>query len=103
MKKAKTPEHAEKLEQIPNIGPAIAEDLKLIGIHLPLDLKNKDPFELYLKLCHKTQKYHDPCVLDTMMSAVYFMNGKGSKTWWHFTKERKKKFHEIFEKVKRYK
>ncbi|MGE3319488.1 MAG: helix-hairpin-helix domain-containing protein [Candidatus Berkiella sp.] len=51
---------------------------------------NPNAIKLYEKLCRKASQKHDPCVLDVFMSAIYFMNGKGSKPWWHFTEERKK-------------
>ena len=103
MKKALIPTQANYFEQIPNIGKAIANDFKLIGIKKPADLRNKDPYQLYISLCEKTKSYHDPCVLDTFISAVYFMNGKGAKSWWTFTAGRKKKFQLVNDKVKKWK
>ncbi|HSH95895.1 MAG TPA: helix-hairpin-helix domain-containing protein, partial [Roseimicrobium sp.] len=32
---------------------------------------------------------HDPCMLDTFIAAVRFMDGGPKKPWWAFTKERK--------------
>ena len=89
MKKATLPRNASHLEEIPNVGPRIAQDLHLLAIKKPSDLKSKDPYKLYIQLCELTKAYHDPCVLDTFMAAVYFMNGEGSKPWWHFTEIRK--------------
>jgi len=78
-----------RLEALPNIGKSIANDLRLIGIDHPKKLIGKDPFELYEKLCTKTGKRQDPCVLDVFMSVVHFMNGGDPLPWWHFTKKRK--------------
>jgi len=78
------------LEQIPNIGPAIAEDLRLIGILSPQDLLGKDPYALYDDLCDTTGVRHDPCVIDVFIAAVRFMAGKPSKPWWKYTPERKR-------------
>ena len=103
MKKAITPEEVEHFEEIPNIGEAMAEDLRSIGIKNPQELKNQNPYELYLKLCRKTKTYQDPCVLDVFLSAVYFMKGKGTKMWWEFTSERKKNFHIVAEEIARLK
>ncbi|MBI3299219.1 MAG: helix-hairpin-helix domain-containing protein [Elusimicrobia bacterium] len=89
MKKVTRPQDALELQQVPNIGPSIAEDLRGIGIKAPKDLKGKDPLALYERLNHATQAVHDPCVLDTLMSAVAFMDGKGAKPWWDFTPKRK--------------
>lgn len=90
--KAKRANEATKLEEIPNIGPRIAQDLRKIGIKVPRDLAGKDGIDLYLKLIKVTGQRHDPCVADTFMAAVDFMNGGKVKTWWQFTKKRKEIF-----------
>ena len=90
--KAKTSKTAEKLEQIPNVGPRIADDFRLLGIRTPNELKGQDPLKLYESLNRKTGVRHDPCVLDTFMAAVDFMNGGSVKPWWNFTAKRKKQF-----------
>ena len=95
MKKATSIKTAIHLEQVPNIGPRIASDLRLLGIKEPADLKTQDPYKLYVQLCEKTKTYKDPCVLDVFMSAVYFAEGKKAKPWWDFTEERKKNFHKV--------
>jgi alpha-glucosidase (family GH31 glycosyl hydrolase) len=90
MKKASTSSEVTHFEQIPNIGPRIADDFKLLGIRKPADLADRDAFDLYQKLCKKTGHRHDPCVLDTFMAAVDFMNGAAAKSWWSYTAERKR-------------
>jgi len=77
------------LEALPNIGKAMAADLRRIGIDHPKKLVGKDPFEMYRELCGKTGTRHDPCVIDVFMAAVNFMEGGESRPWWEFTKERK--------------
>jgi Pathogenicity locus len=77
------------LEDLPNIGPAIAADLRLIGIHMPHELKGRDAFVLYQKLNAATGTRHDPCVLDTFMAAVDFMSGAKAAPWWAYTTQRK--------------
>jgi pathogenicity locus Cdd1 protein len=79
----------ERLEQIPNIGPSLAEDLRLIGIDRPEKLPGKDPYRLYDRLCRATGVRQDPCVLDTFIAAVRFMEGAPPHPWWHYTAERK--------------
>ncbi len=79
-----------ELEKLPNIGKAIAKDLRLIGIDHPGKLIGKDAFALYQELCARTGKKYDPCVIDVFMSAVCFMEGGDSLPWWSFTQERKK-------------
>lgn len=78
------------LTDLPNIGPASAADLKLLGIHEPMQLVGKNPFALYEKLCALTGVRHDPCVIDVFMSVVAFMDGEEAKPWWKFTGERKR-------------
>jgi hypothetical protein len=88
--KAKKASEAKSLEEIPNIGKSIANDLRDIGITRPDQLKSKDGLKLYDKLNKTTGIRHDPCVADTFMAAVAFMNGGKSQPWWNFTKQRKK-------------
>lgn len=73
--KAKTAKDAVRLDQIPNIGKAMVQDFRLLGITKPADLKGKDGIALYKKLNKLTRQTHDPCVADTFMAAVDFMNG----------------------------
>jgi hypothetical protein len=89
MVKAKKAEEASRLEQIPNVGRAVAEDLQRIGITRPEQLKGKDGLTLYRKLNKATGVRHDPCMADTLMAAVDFMNGGKAKPWWQFTAKRK--------------
>ena len=92
MKKAKRASEADWFEEIPNVGTQVAKDLKFIGLKTPRDLKGKNPYKLYGDLCRKSGTRQDPCVLDTFMAAVDFMNGGRPKPWWAFTAERKKRF-----------
>lgn len=87
--KAASAAECRSLEQLPNIGPALAADLRLIGIQTPAELRGKDPFVLYQKLCAATGQRQDPCVLDTFMAAIGFMNGAAPAPWWHYTPRRK--------------
>ena len=93
--KASTPEACERLEQLPNIGPSLAADLRLIGIRKPADLRGKDPFVLYQKLCAATGQRQDPCVLDTFMAATDFMRGAPAAPWWAYTAQRKALFGQV--------
>ena len=77
------------LEQIPNVGPAIAAKMRLIAISSPQDLVGKDPYTMYDDLCEITGINHDPCLLDVFISAVWFMEGKPAKPWWKYTPKRK--------------
>jgi hypothetical protein len=87
--KARNPQQCESLEQLPNIGPSLAADLRLIGIQSPRELKGRDAFVLYQTLAAATGTRQDPCVLDTFMAAVDFMNGADAAPWWAYTAQRK--------------
>jgi hypothetical protein len=88
--KALCAEDCRSLAQIPNIGPAMVADFQLLGISAPAQLQGQDPYALYARLCQLTQARHDPCVLDTFMAAVDFMEGAPPRPWWHYTADRKK-------------
>ena len=83
---------ATVLEAIPNVGASIARDLRSIGIKQPQDLVGRNPHSLYQALCDRTRTRQDPCVLETFISAVRFMEGAPARPWWSYTAERKKKF-----------
>jgi hypothetical protein len=83
-------ETVSKLTDLPSIGKAMAEDLRLIGINKPEDLIGKEPFTMFEMLCLKTGVRHDPCVIDSFMSIVHFMECGESIPWWLFSKERKR-------------
>ena len=78
------------LEQLPNVGPAVAADFRLLGLARPNDLLGRDPYALYDELCRRTGRRHDPCLLDTFIAAVRFMGGEPARPWWAYTAERKR-------------
>ena len=79
-----------RLEDIPNIGPAIAADLRQLGITTPAELLGRDPYAMYDDLCRITGQRHDLCLLDTFIAAVRYMAGDPKKPWWKYTAERKR-------------
>ena len=79
-----------RLVDIPNVGPAIAADLRQLGITQPADLLGRDPYEMYDDLCRITGQRHDFCLLDTFIAAVRYMAGEPKKPWWKYTAERKR-------------
>ena len=78
------------LEDLPNVGPAIAADFVRLGIRTPRELVGRDPYALYDELNRVTGACHDPCLLDTFIAAVRFMDGAPAKPWWKYTAERKR-------------
>lgn len=83
-------ETVSKLEHLPNISKKMASYLEIIDIKSPRSLIGKNAFDLYNKLCEKTGKQLDPCVIDVFMSVIDFMEGGEASAWWKFTSERKK-------------
>jgi len=59
------------LQEIPGVGPSIAQDLVNLGIEAIPDLRGRDPQELYDRLC-VLQGQQDRCVLYTFRCAVYY-------------------------------
>lgn len=80
----------QQLTDLPNVGGAVAKDLNDIGIERPEQLIGRDPRQLFEQLCDATGQRHDPCMLDTLMSIVSFMDGGRALPWWSFTAERKR-------------
>ena len=87
--KARTAEECTALQQLPNVGPAMAADLRLLGIETPAQLRGRDGLQLYQRLCALTGQRHDPCVLDTLLAVVDFMHGAPPAPWWAYTARRK--------------
>ena len=88
--KAATAGDCQQLEQLPNIGPAMAADLRALGIAHPCELASRDAFVLYQALCASSGKRQDPCVLDTLMAATDFRRGAAPAPWWAYTAQRKR-------------
>lgn len=93
--KAKTAREVKKFQDIPNVGPAMARDFALLKIKNPEELKKQDAYKLYLKMCKVSGVRQDPCVLDTYMAVVDFMNGAPAKPWFYYTKSRKQQYPNI--------
>lgn len=93
--KAKSADKVKRFQDIPNVGPAMERDFLLLGLSKPADLKNKDPLKLYKEMCLVSGTRQDPCVLDTYMAVIDFMNGASTKSWWSYTKARKEKYPNI--------
>jgi hypothetical protein len=93
--KAKSAREVTKFTDIPNVGPAVAADFVVLGLIQPTELVGKDALSLYKKLCKVTGVRHDPCVLDTFMAVVDFMNGAPARPWFAYTSQRKKLYSTI--------
>ncbi len=65
--KATPAEQCRTLEHIPNIGPALAADLRRLGLNSPASLIGQDPYALYERLSRLVGQRQDPCVLDNRL------------------------------------
>lgn len=79
----------KELQKLPNVGPATAGDLVLLGVRGVDDLRTRSADDLYEELCIKTGQRQDPCVWDTFASIVHFAQTGERKKWWDFTEIRK--------------
>ena len=82
-----------ELEEIPNIGPAVARKLERLGIARVEDLRGGDGEALFERLCALDARRHDPCLLDTFVAAVDYANGAPARPWWEYSRERKARAH----------
>lgn len=63
-------EAVKDLQSLPNVGPAIAERLYLIGIKTAKRMKQSNPERIYEKLKKKEGGKLDKCVLYVLKGAV---------------------------------
>jgi hypothetical protein len=87
----KSRESVVRFEQIPNVGPRIAADFRRLRVEHPHHLAGQDPYALYDRLNVLTRTRQDPCVLDTFIAAVRYMEGAPKRPWWKCTPERKRR------------
>ena len=80
---------AARLEELPNVGPAVAAKLRTIGIRQPSDLTGCDPYALFEELRVRAGRRPDPCLLDVLIAVTRFMSGEPPRPWWSYTAERK--------------
>ena len=90
-----SPERLQRLSDLPNAGPAMAQNLELLGIAAPGDLVGQDPLTLYQNLCELRGARQDPCVLDVFLSITRFLAGEEPHPWWAFTAERKQRYPDL--------
>ena len=79
------------LQEIPGVGPSIAEDLASLGINKVSDLEHKDPESLYEQLMAHQAQYIDRCMLYVFRCAVYYAEGgrqPAKLLWWNWKDEK---------------
>ncbi|MEU5881088.1 helix-hairpin-helix domain-containing protein [Spirillospora sp. NPDC047279] len=80
----------EELTALVNVGPAVARRFGRIGITSVGELAGRDAVEVFEEMCAADGVRHDPCLLDTVMSAVDQADGLPARPWWDYTGERKR-------------
>jgi hypothetical protein len=82
-----------RLEDIVSVGPAMKRDLALLGVHSVIALARCEAEDLYRRLCRKTGKRQDPCVLDIYCAAVEQARDPllppEQCVWWYWSSRRK--------------
>jgi len=78
----------DDLQGIPGVGPAIATDLRGIGMREVADLRGRNAERLYDALCRRTGRKVDRCVLYVFRCAVYFASEQRHDPqllrWWNW-------------------
>lgn len=78
----------KELQRIPGVGKSIANDLWDLGLRSIADLKDKEPEELYVKLCALKKTHVDRCMLYVFRCGVYFASNKQHDPlllkWWNW-------------------
>lgn len=77
-----------ELRRIPGVGPKVAEDLWDLGCRSVRDLKDRDPEEMYRRLCEIQGKHVDRCMLYVLRCAVYYASNEVHNPellkWWQW-------------------
>ena len=77
-----------EFRQVPGVGKSIAEDLWDLGLRSISDLQNRDPEDLYLRLCALQGTHVDRCMLYVFRCAVYYasndIHDPELLKWWNW-------------------
>jgi hypothetical protein len=82
---------ARQLQEMPNVGPATADDLLRLGISRQDDLVGRDAAELYEALCRLDGVRRDRSLLDVFTALIAYAEGGPPTPWWEFTPARMKR------------
>lgn len=78
----------EELQKIPGVGKKLSQKFYDIGIRKISDFKDKNPEDIYMKVCDKHGCHVDKCVLYICRSSVYFAENKNHDPeklkWWNW-------------------
>ncbi len=75
-------------QEIPGVGPSIAEDLANLGYHETAELRGEDPERMFENLCRLRGEKIDRCVLYVFRCAVYYASNEAHDAallkWWNW-------------------
>lgn len=76
------------LQRAPSVGPSIERALLDLGLEGVADLRNRDPDELFDRLCALRGERIDPCVKYSFRCAVYWASTPNPYPellkWWNW-------------------
>ena len=79
---------ARELQQIPGVGPSIAQDLLDLGVRRIADLRDRDPQAMYESLGAMRGMHIDRCMLYVFRCAVYYASRSRHDPellkWWNW-------------------
>ena len=78
----------ERLQEIPNVGPAIARRLADLGFDSAASLRGQDPEALFARTEAARGTPEDPCLLDTYRAVIAFADTGDTRPWHAFSRER---------------
>jgi hypothetical protein len=82
-----------KLKDLVSIGPAMLEDLELLGIQNVAQLRRRSPLKMYRELCKLKGQQLDACCLDVFVAAVAQAKNPNlpveQRQWWYWSRVRK--------------
>jgi Pathogenicity locus len=81
-------EALKRLQEIPNVGPAIARRLAELGFDSVASLRGQDPEELFTRTEAVRSTPEDPCLLDTYRAVIAFADTGDARPWHAFSRER---------------
>ncbi|WP_051223848.1 helix-hairpin-helix domain-containing protein [Conexibacter woesei] len=77
-----------RLQEIPNVGPAVARRLVALGFDGVDSLRGQDPEELFARTEAARGTPEDPCLLDTYRAVVAFADTGDDRPWHAYSRER---------------
>lgn len=79
---------SKELQQIPGVGPSVAQDLLDLGITRVVQLRGKNPERMYEALCTLRGQHIDRCMLYVFRCAVYYasqtVHDPERLKWWNW-------------------